>query len=72
MNEHIVVYTFMIDEYFADIMQQDEGYVWRLICPTINYQQPGPMLQSLRVHSSISAAVGAARDAYQALPLVVA
>lgn len=72
MSERIVVYSFTIDEYFADILQQGEGYVWRLICPTIHYQQPGPMLQSLRVHDSICAAVGAAREAYQALPLVVA
>tara|TARA_R100001510_G_C7636822_1_gene194882 strand:+ start:339 stop:557 length:219 start_codon:yes stop_codon:yes gene_type:complete len=72
MSEREVVRSFMIDEYIADILEQDEGYVWRLTCPTINYQQPGPILESLQVHRSISAAIGAAREAYQALPLVVA
>lgn len=71
-SESIVVYEFIVDEYLAEVTQLDEGFAWRLFGSTLTHQRPGPTLQSLKVHPSISAAVRAARKAYGALPLVLA
>lgn len=70
MNDRIVVWEFRVDEYNGQVMQQGDGFVWRLFSPSLSMQQPGPVLESLTLHRSIKAATRAARAAYAALPMV--
>ena len=69
-SEGEVVHVDNIDEYVIQVVQRGSGYTWTLRSPALTMMSPTPMLESLQLYVDIPAAVRAAKEAYQALPLV--
>tara|TARA_R110001592_G_scaffold281491_2_gene549024 strand:+ start:855 stop:1073 length:219 start_codon:yes stop_codon:yes gene_type:complete len=72
MQDGDVVYTTSIDEYVVLVVKRGSGFTWKLRNPSFASMSPSPTLESLQLYVDVPTAVLAAKEAYDALPLVVA